>query len=215
LLLPKLVRLWFHLFLAFSLEEPVAHDALKTWAGKWALITGASAGIGLEFAKLLAVGGANLVLTARRSDRLQNIASELSTQHGVKIEIVSADLLRPEAPTEIFNFTSGKNIEVELLINNAGFGAFGYVHEIPVEKMLEMIQVNCSAVVRLTRLYLPLMVARKHGVVPGGAVQHCLRCHEGFRPFVRGGRSGRVARFWCACLRALPWDYQHRISAGR
>lgn len=143
----------------------MAHDALKTWAGKWALITGASAGIGLEFAKLLAVGGANLVLTARRSDRLQNIASELSTQHGVKIEIVSADLLRPEAPTEIFNFTSGKNIEVELLINNAGFGAFGYVHEIPVEKMLEMIQVNCSAVVRLTRLYLPLMVARKHGDV--------------------------------------------------
>jgi hypothetical protein len=165
LLLPKLVRLWFHLFLAFSLEEPVAHDALKTWAGKWALITGASAGIGLEFAKLLAVGGANLVLTARRSDRLQNIASELSAQYRVKVEIFSADLLRPEAPAEIFNFTSGKNIEVELLINNAGFGAFGYVHEIPVEKMLEMIQVNCSAVVRLTRLYLPLMVARKHGDV--------------------------------------------------
>jgi len=143
----------------------VAHDALKTWAGKWALITGASAGIGLEFAKLLAAGGANLVLTARRADRLQNIASELSAQFGVKIEIFSADLLRSEAPTEIFNFTSGKNIEVELLINNAGFGAFGYVHEIPVEKMLEMIQVNCSAVVRLTRLYLPLMVARKHGDV--------------------------------------------------
>jgi len=143
----------------------VAHDALKTWAGKWALITGASAGIGLEFAKLLAAGGANLVLTARRSDRLKNIASELSAQYGVKIEIFSADLLRSEAPAEIFNFTSGKNIEVELLINNAGFGAFGYVHEIPVEKMLEMIQVNCSAVVRLTRLYLPLMVARKHGDV--------------------------------------------------
>ena len=83
----------------------------------------------------------------------------------MKIEIFSADLLRSEAPAEIFNFTSGKNIEVELLINNAGFGAFGYVHEIPVEKMLEMIQVNCSAVVRLTRLYLPLMVARKHGDV--------------------------------------------------
>jgi len=201
----------------------VAHDALKTWSGKWALITGASAGIGLEFAKLLAAGGANLVLTARRADRLQNIASELSAQYRVKVEIFSADLLRPEAPVEIFNFTSGKNIEVELLINNAGFGAFGYVHEIPVEKMLEMIQVNCSAVVRLTRLYLPLMVARKHGdvliVASLASFQavpfSTLRCHEGFRPFVRGGRGGRVARFWCACLRALPWDYQHRISAGR
>jgi uncharacterized protein len=143
----------------------VAHDALKTWSGKWALITGASAGIGLEFAKLLAAGGANLVLTARRADRLQKLASELSAQHQVRVEIFSADLGRPEAPVEIFKFTAEKNIEVELLINNAGFGAFGYAHEIPIDKMLEMIQVNCSAVVHLTRLYLPEMVARKHGDV--------------------------------------------------
>jgi uncharacterized protein len=145
------------------LEDFVAEDALKTWSGKWALITGASAGIGLEFAKLLAAGGTNLVLTARRVDRLQKLASGLSAQHRVQVEVFSADLLRPEAPVEIFKFTAGKNIEVELLINNAGFGAFGYAYEIPVEKMLEMIQVNCSAVVHLTRLYLPLMVARKHG----------------------------------------------------
>ena len=137
----------------------MAHDALKTWAGKWALITGASAGIGFEFAKLLAAGGANLVLTARRADRLQKLAAELSAQYRVQVEVFSADLVRAEAPIEIHNFTSGKNIEVELLVNNAGFGAFGYAHEIPVEKMLEMIQVNCSAVVHLTRLYLPEMVA--------------------------------------------------------
>jgi short-subunit dehydrogenase len=143
----------------------VAQDGLKTWAGKWALITGASAGIGFEFAKLLAAGGANLLLTARRVDRLQKLASELSVQHRVKVEVFSADLVRPEALVEIHQFTSSKNLEVELLINNAGFGAFGYAHEIPVEKMLEMIQVNCSAVVHLTRLYLPAMVARKHGDV--------------------------------------------------
>ncbi len=143
----------------------MGHDALQTWSGKWALITGASAGIGLEFAKLLAAGGANLVLTARRADRLQKLAAELSAQHRVQVEVFSADLLRSEAPIEIFKFTSGKNIEVELLINNAGFGAFGYAHEIPIEKMLQMIQVNCSAVVHLTRLYLPAMVARKHGDV--------------------------------------------------
>jgi uncharacterized protein len=143
----------------------VAQDALKTWAGKWAVITGASAGIGLAFAKLLATGGANLVLTARRVDRLQKLAAELSAQHGVKVEIFSADLVRPEAPVEIHQFTLTKNIEVELLINNAGFGAFGYAHEIPIEKMLEMIQVNCSAVVHLTRLFLPAMVARNHGDV--------------------------------------------------
>ena len=71
----------------------------------------------------------------------------------------------PEAPGEIYAFTAGKKIEVELLINNAGFGAYGYMHEIPWQKMLEMIQVNCAAVVHLTRLYLPAMVQRKHGDV--------------------------------------------------
>ena len=143
----------------------MAHDALKTWAGKWALITGASAGIGWEFAKLLAAGGAHLILTARRTDRLQKLAAELSAQHGVQAEVFPADLIRPEAPEEIFAFTNQKGIEVELLINNAGFGAFGYAYEIPAERMLEMIQVNCSAVVHLTRLYLPGMVRRKHGDV--------------------------------------------------
>src|SRR5579862_4906316 len=86
--------------------DRVANDALKTWAGKWALITGASAGIGFEFAKLLAAGGANLVLTARRVDRLQKLASELSAQHRVQVEVFAADLVRPEAPVEIYQFTS-------------------------------------------------------------------------------------------------------------
>jgi short-subunit dehydrogenase len=146
-------------------EDFVKNDGLKTWAGKWALITGASAGIGLEFAKLLAAGGANLVLTARRVDRLEKLASELSAAHRVQVEVFSADLVQPGAPVEIQKFTTGKNIEIELLINNAGFGAFGYAQEMPIEKMLEMIQVNCSVVVHLTRLYLPAMVARKHGDV--------------------------------------------------
>ncbi|HEY0702623.1 MAG TPA: SDR family oxidoreductase [Candidatus Acidoferrales bacterium] len=141
----------------------------ETWQtkyrNKWSLITGASAGIGLELAKLLAASGANLVLTARRADRLQQIAAELQSAHNIKVEIVAADLTQPGAPAEIFNFTTGKKIEIEFLINNAGFGAFGYIHEIPVEKMLEMIQVNCAAVVHLTRLYVPAMVARRSGDV--------------------------------------------------
>jgi hypothetical protein len=133
------------------------------WRGKWALITGASAGIGLEFAKLLAANGANLILTARRTDRLQQIAADLRSAHHVQVEIVAADLTQPGAPAQIYSFTTARKIEVEFLVNNAGFGAFGYAHEIPVEKMLEMIQVNCSAVVHLTRLYAPFMVARRHG----------------------------------------------------
>jgi hypothetical protein len=133
------------------------------WKGKWVVITGASAGIGLEFSKLLAANGAHLVLTARRTDRLQQIATELRSAHGANIEVFTADLTQPEVPAQILAFTASQKIEVEFLINNAGFGAFGYAHEIPAEKMLEMIQVNCSAVVHLTRLYAPAMVARRHG----------------------------------------------------
>ena len=140
-------------------------DWKQEWRGKWALVTGASAGIGLELAKLLAVGGANLVLTARRADRLQKVANDLSSHHQVKVEVYSADLTKRDAPEQIHAFTTSKKLEIEFLINNAGFGAYGHVHEIPIEKMLEMIQVNCSAVVYLTRLYLPEMVARRRGDV--------------------------------------------------
>jgi uncharacterized protein len=137
----------------------------QRWRGKWVLVTGASAGIGLEFAKLLAANGAHLVLTARRTDRLQQIATDLHSAHGGQIEVFSADLAQSEAAAQIYAFTTSKKIEVEFLINNAGFGAFGYAHEIPIEKMLEMVQVNCSAVVHLTRLYVPPMIVRRHGDV--------------------------------------------------
>jgi short-subunit dehydrogenase len=136
---------------------------IDKWRGKWSLVTGASAGIGLELAKLLAQNGSHLVLTARRTDRLQELASDLAAKYGIKTEILSVDLTRPEAPAEIFAATQQKGIEIELLVNNAGFGAFGYAWEIPPEKMTEMVQVNCSAVVHLTRLYMPPMIARGHG----------------------------------------------------
>ncbi|MGA8142489.1 MAG: SDR family oxidoreductase [Candidatus Acidiferrales bacterium] len=133
------------------------------WRGKWALITGASAGIGWELAKQLAAGGTQLVLTARRIDRLQRLAAELATKHGVNVEVFAADLIRSEAPEQIYEFTTRKKIEIELLVNNAGFGAYGYIHEIPAERMMEMIQVNCTALVHLTRLYVAGMVERRHG----------------------------------------------------
>jgi uncharacterized protein len=144
-------------------EGHLAANFAKRWAGKWALVTGASAGIGLELAKLLAAGGANLVLTARRADRLEKLAADLAAKHGVRAEVWVADLARPGAPAEIFNFTHRKLIEVELLVNNAGFGIFGYAHELPEARVAEMIQVNCAAVVELTRLYAPAMVERRHG----------------------------------------------------
>jgi len=143
----------------------VAGGTVTRWAGKWALVTGASAGIGLALAQQLAEGGAHLVLTARRADRLEKLAAELSGKYQVNVEVLAADLVHPGTPGQIQAFTLAKGIEVELLVNNAGFGAFGLNHEIAESRLLEMIQVNCAAVVHLTRLYVPGMVERGHGDV--------------------------------------------------
>jgi hypothetical protein len=135
------------------------------WAGKWALVTGASAGIGVALARELAGGGTNLVLTARRKERLEKLAQELSAAHKVRVELVAADLAQTAAPREIFAFTQAKQIPVDLLINNAGFGAYGAFATVETQKLLDMVQVNCSAVVHLTRLYLPEMLQRRRGDV--------------------------------------------------
>jgi uncharacterized protein len=138
---------------------------ISEWKGKWALVTGASAGIGEALARELARGGSNLVLTARRRDRLEVLARELKSRHGVKTEIVVADLAEFAAPKEIFQFTQGKGLQIDLLVNNAGFGLYGKFEKVEAGRLLEMVQVNCSAVVHLTRLYLPGMVARRSGDV--------------------------------------------------
>src|ERR1700688_1474529 len=133
------------------------------WRGKWALITGASAGIGVALAKELAAGGTNLVLTARREERLEELARELTAKHKIKTAIFAADLADVTAPEKIYAFTRAQGISIELLVNNAGFGAYGELHKVEVSRLLDMVQVNCAAVVHLTRLYLPEMVARRSG----------------------------------------------------
>ena len=138
---------------------------IKEWNGEWALVTGASAGIGKALAVELARGGTNLVLTARRRDRLETLANELSSTYRIKCETVTADLTQASAPGEIFRFTKDKGLQIELLVNNAGFGQYGELHTVEVERLLEMVQVNCSAVLHLTRLFLPEMVARRNGDV--------------------------------------------------
>jgi short-subunit dehydrogenase len=135
----------------------------ERWRGQWALITGASAGIGKELARQLAAGGARLVLTARRKDRLEQLAEELRAAHGTSVEIFAADLAEAGAPEAIYAYTQGKGIALGLLVNNAGFGAYGAFAEIPLRRLLEMVQVNVTAVVHLTHLYLPGMIERRGG----------------------------------------------------
>ncbi len=138
---------------------------MTPWKGKWALVTGASAGIGVALARELAAGGTNLVLTARRADRLEKLARELAASYKISAEIIAADLAQPNAPGEILAFTLAKKMEIELLINNAGFGSHGEFANSDTKRLLDMVQVNCAAVVHLTRLYLPAMVKRGRGDV--------------------------------------------------
>ena len=132
--------------------------------GKWALVTGASAGIGTALARELAGKGAKLILTARRKDRLEALAAELAAK-GTEVRIVVADLNDPAAPEQIFAATEGAGLIVDILVNNAGLGQFGAFYQSPIEQELSQVRVNCEAVVRLTRLFVPAMVERRRGWV--------------------------------------------------
>jgi uncharacterized protein len=140
-----------------------APAASSKWSGKWALVTGASAGIGVALAEELARGGTKLVLTARRKDRLDALAQRLASAYSMQTEVFAADLAEPSAPEKIFAFTQEHGIEIDLLINNAGFGKYGEFPGVDKARLLEMVQVNCAAVVHLTHLFLQGMVARRRG----------------------------------------------------
>jgi short-subunit dehydrogenase len=144
---------------------PIQPSALlrKAWQGKWALVTGASAGIGEALAVELAAAGANLVLTARRKDRLDALAARLAADYKIEAKVLVADLEDPEAPATIFAATEGAGLAIDLLVNNAGFGYYGEFAKGDAARQGAMVQVNCAAVVVLTYLFLPKMIARKRG----------------------------------------------------
>ena len=171
--------------------------------GKWALVTGASAGIGVALARELASHGAKLILTARRKERLETLAAELSAK-GTEVRIVIADLNDPSAPQQIYDATEGAGLTVDILINNAGLGQFGAFNASPVEQELSQVRVNCEAVVRLTRLFLPRMVERRRGwvlVVASTASYQPLpylttyAATKAFDRFFAQGLAAEVARF--------------------
>jgi short-subunit dehydrogenase len=133
--------------------------------GKTALITGASAGLGSEFARLFAADGHDVVLVARRRDKLDALSGEIAKKHGVRAIALAADLTDPAAPERIVGELGRLALEVEFLVNNAGFGTSGTFVELDAKRELDMVQVNVTAVVHLTRLLLPAMVTRGSGRV--------------------------------------------------
>ncbi|MGE0128558.1 MAG: SDR family NAD(P)-dependent oxidoreductase [Blastocatellales bacterium] len=138
---------------------------MSEWKGKTVLVTGASYGIGEAFARKLAADGANVIITARSRDRLDTLATELRSRHGANVTALEADLANPSAPRQIFDETEGRGVQIDLLINNAGFGAVGDFADIPLERQIEMIQVNVTALVALSHLFLQPMIKRRAGAI--------------------------------------------------
>ncbi len=133
--------------------------------GKWALVTGASAGIGVALAEQLAAAGANLILTARRADRLEALATRLRGEYGIEARSIAADLADSHVPPQLFSATEESGLAIDILINNAGFGYNGEFAKGDAACQRQMVDLNCAAVVHLTRLFLPRMIERRRGYV--------------------------------------------------
>jgi hypothetical protein len=138
---------------------------MSTANSETVLITGASSGIGLELARCFAADGCRLVLLARNTQALETLADELRRAFRIEVLVLAADLSRPETPALIFKELQSREIQVDILVNNAGFGANGTFAGLSLQRQLEMIQVNVTALTDLTGLFLPGMIDRRHGGV--------------------------------------------------
>jgi short-subunit dehydrogenase len=138
---------------------------LKDLQGKWALITGASSGFGIDFAHLLAERGANLVLVARRVQPMEELAAKLREKHDIRVHIESMDLARAEVADELKARLDAAAIEVDMLINNAGYGLFGDFLERPLTDTLNMLQLNMLGLTELTHVFAKDMVRRGNGQI--------------------------------------------------
>ena len=130
---------------------------------KTALITGASSGIGAEFARQLAAKKLDLILVARSQDKLAHLAEKLQQQHGIRANIIVQDLTENNASFSVAQQVEELGLVIDLLVNNAGFGDYGPFAEGILNRQTTMIQLNISALVELTRLFLPTMLQRRQG----------------------------------------------------
>lgn len=129
----------------------------------YALVTGASSGIGYELAKVLAKDGKNLVIVARSQDKLEELKTEIENKYGTSVRVLPKDLSNPNAPQEIFSELEKDGVNVDVLVNNAGYGVYGMFSETDLREELAMIQVNAVSVIHLTKLFLKQMLENKSG----------------------------------------------------
>jgi hypothetical protein len=130
-----------------------------------ALITGASSGIGAAFAEALAAQGLDLILVARSEDKLRALAKQLAEVHSRRVEVVTADLSAPGSAAKVHAAAQGLGMEVDLLINNAGFGTVGAFAKLDAERERQEIMLNAAAVVDLAHAFLPAMLEGERGAI--------------------------------------------------
>lgn len=138
-------------------------DMDRTAGGSWALITGASSGLGVEFARILAARRINLVLAARGIDAMEALAAGLRTEHDIQVVIEGIDLAVPGAAAELKRRTEARGLRIDLLVNNAGYGVHGHFLDADRNTVSRMLQLNTVALTELTHLYAQDMAVRSHG----------------------------------------------------
>ena len=190
-----------------------------------ALITGASAGIGRELAKLFARDHYNLILVARDGSRLAQFADELQRQFGVSARSLPLDLTAASAPQVIFDQLARESISVDVLVNNAGYGKLGAFAEVPLEESLGQIQLNITALTHLTKLFLGPMLERKSGKIlnvastagfqPGPlmAVYYATKAYViSFSEALANELKGTAVTVTCLCPGVTDTEFQKRAG---
>jgi short-subunit dehydrogenase len=141
----------------------MSKESIAAIAGKRALITGASSGLGLEFADLLAAQKISLVLAARRQEPMEELAVDLRRKYGVDVLVEAVDLASPGAAGRLKSSLDARSVTIDILVNNAGYGLHGDFRETPIERTVDMIQLNMTALTEVTHLFGRNMATRRSG----------------------------------------------------
>jgi len=144
------------------MEMTMEIDVLQN---KWALVTGTSSGMGADFARILASMGCNLVITARRQERLKALKEELSAEYGILVKVLPMDLSLSESPQQLYDQLKAEGVVIDVLVNNAGFGIYGEFLDIDWKHTQQMLQLNMITLAHLTWLFAQDMVSRNFGYI--------------------------------------------------